>query len=269
MLGISGRIVAGAAGKRNFELEALTHIARLSSPSRALETALNTLIAGLKSDGIWDNIYAICVQHNIQGESLYDLKGTQDSNNLAGATWTSSGWSLGNDTGVIDTQVVPTSSGGVIALNDNHLMVYMATTLTGDGMIMGGGANTSNQISMMYAILGLTPDTIGYYGDGILHAFTGRITIVDPSGFFVGSLLSGTSAMRVNGTEATIAETSNSSTPGANSLYVGDFNGAFPDLLNPSETFTAWASGAGLTATQRVDYYNHIQDYMVTMGWEA
>ena len=113
MFGVGGRIAAGATGERHIDPDAQIHFDRLSSPSAALKNALNTLIKGLKSSGVWDNIYAICVQHNIQGESLYDLKGTQDSTNLAGATWSSAGWSLGVTTGLMDTQVTPTARGRI------------------------------------------------------------------------------------------------------------------------------------------------------------
>ena len=268
MLGISGKIVAGAAGKRNFELEALTHIARLSSPSRTLETALNTLIVGLKADGIWDNIYAICVQHNVQGESLYDLKGTQDSTNLTGATWTSAGWSLGNDTGVIDTQVVPTSSSGMVAANDNHLMLYLVTTLTDvNATLMGGSNSLNDHIAVSYGISSAL--AMAYQGDSFFAGDNARLTITTPSGCVVGSLLANASAIRVGASEATATETPTNPTCGNLSLYVGTSQGALGNITTPSETFTAWASGSGLTPQQRLDYYNHIQDYMVTMGWEA
>ena len=269
MLGVSGKIVAGAAGKRNFELEALTHIARLSSPSRALETALNTLIAGLKADGIWDNIYAICVQHNVQGESLYDLKGTQDSTNLTGATWSSAGWSLGETTGLMDTQVVPTSSSGMIVVNDNHLMCYLATTLTDTTCyLMGAGSAPLDFISIRY---GVNPaGKLSYVGDSWSTQAGANLTITTPGGCCLGSYLSGTSRMRAGSSQTSSSQTPANSTNGSAPIHVGHGNSNLALLPpNPSETFTAWSSGSGLTPTQFNDYYTHIQDYMVTMGWEV
>ena len=145
-------------------------------------------------------------------------------------------------------------------------------TNAGDGVLMGGGPITSQQVSLMYGVFGAAPGDIGYFGDDIFNSAsdTARLTIADPSGCIIGSLLLSLSAARVGGTEATQTDSVvNNSTNGANSLYVGTANGPFADLINPSETFTAWASGSGLTSQQRIDYYNHIQDYMVTMGWEA
>ena len=268
MFGVGGRVIAGATGERHIDPDAQIHFNRLSSPSTALKNALNTLIVGLKADGIWDNIYAICVQHNVQGESLYDLKGTQDSTNLTGATWSSAGWSLGNDTGLIDTQVVPTSSSGMVAANDNHLMLYLATTLTDvNATLMGGSNSLNDHIAVSYGISSAL--AMAYQGDSFFAGDNARLTITTPSGCVVGSLLANASAIRVGASEATATETPTNPTCGNLSLYVGTSQGALGNITNPSETFTAWASGSGLTATQRADYYTHIQDYMVTMGWEA
>ena len=258
--------------RSRWDADALTHIARLSSPSAALKNALNTLIKGLKTDGVWDNIYAICVQHNVQGESLYDLKGTQDSTNLAGATWSSAGWSLGSTTGVMDTQVTPTSSSGMTVPDDNHLMTYLATSISGDGQLMGGGASVASQVSMGYGAYNIALGDIGYCGDSIFNssADAAHMTIATPSGCIIGSLLSTLSAIRVGGTEATVTDSTIQNTDnGANSLHVGQANGAFADILTPVETFAAWSSGSGLSTSQRAGYYTRIEDYMVTMGWEA
>lgn len=251
-----------------FDPDAQTHINRLSSPSSALKTALNTLVVDLKADGIWDNIYAICVQHNIQGESLYDLKGTQDSTNLAGATWSSTGWSLGTTTGLIDTQVVPTASSGIINVNDNHLMCYLATSLTDDSCyLMGSDSGTQSIVTMRYGV-GAAGAMI-YIGDAWASSVS-AIVIATPSGCCIGSLLSGTSRIRVAASQHSIAITPAAPSTSTNSIYIGQSNGSLGVLPpDPSETFTAWASGGGLTAQQFDDYYTHIQDYMVTMGWEA
>jgi len=269
MFGISAKVIAGAEGHRNYDVDALTHIGRLSSPSTQLQGAINTLVVGLKIDGIWDKISVLCVfPKTTSAESLYDLKGVQDSTTVDSPFYlTGFGWLVGSGTGLINTQYSPVDS-SLMNADDSHMMTYFNTTFT-SGNLMGAGTSTSSQYSFVCNTGSVTSGTIAYLGEDWISGLKAELAVSSPSGFFLGSLLSGATATRVNSTEATNSGGAISAGDTANDMYVGNFNGAFSGIITPAARVTAWAMGGGLTAQERIDYYTHIEAYMVTMGLEA
>ena len=251
----------------SYDADTIAHLARLSTYDTALADALDALIVGLKLDGLWTKIHAICVQHYAASDSLLDLKGVQDSVALSGATWSASGWTIGTLNGeCIDSQVVPSTS-ALINVNDNHLMTYINTAATVDGFFAGAGSASSDNISMYYDTT-TTPDTTWCWGDDWASSEAAGYALDNPSGFILGSLLNNASAVRINANEATATETIVDATMPANTIYVGGYNGFSTNDLDNTR-FTGWSAGGGLTATERANYYSRVQTYMATMGWNA
>lgn len=267
----SAKVVAGAEGHRNYDVAALTHIRRLTSPSTKLQGAINTLVVGLKTTGIWDKISILCVfSKTTSAESLYDLKGLQDSTTVDSPLFLASlGWVVGSGVGTISLQYSATDS-TLLGYNDSHLMCYYNTGVTA-GNLMGAGATSATQNTFAYNTGSVSTNNLAYLGDDWV---SGRKAVINQAptiaGFFVGSLLSGTAATRMNTTEVTsTAGSLLGSGETTNDMYVGTMNGAFTSPLSPTARTTAWAMGGGLTTQERADYYTHIQAYMVTMGLEA
>ena len=251
-----------------YDADTIAHLARLSTYDTALADALDALIVGMKLDGLWTKIHAICVQHYAQSDSLLDLKGVQDSVNRAGSSWSTLGWTVGANYGeCIDTQMVPSTS-GLINVNDNHLMIYTNNAWPAVySYWAGSGTTTTNYIGGMGDGTS-SPMQYKYFGDSWQDIESPLISQDGLSGFLLGSLLSGNSAIRFGSVEATATDTSITSSDSTVSIYIGDNNSPYPGPA-VGVRIAGWSAGGGLTATERANYYSRVETYMTTMGWNA
>jgi len=180
MFGISGKVIAGAAGKRNFDLDALIHLARLTAPSRRLEDALNALIIGLKADDIWAKLDMLCVQHDSQVDSLLDLRGNQDSTTISSPTWSAAGWAI-STAGYLDTQIAYNAA-SYANVGDNHLMVYTSSHADTVAHLMAVGSNISQTLALgksssSAVFMNMAINQATYIGDGYFSGNAPEITI--------------------------------------------------------------------------------------------
>ena len=271
MFGISGRVIAGAGGNRNIptfaDVDVQAHIDRLSDRTDGIDFALNDLIVGLKSDGVWSHIDVLCVQHNTQADSLFDLTAQQDSATIA-ATWTSTGWDVMN-TKRIDLQLLPANATN-LGIENSHAIIYTNTDLDLSTATDSAILSASSGLFTNLIILGIgsAANTLGFTAWSLIKE--GNITATAQSGFAGGSAIGKDLAM-INefGTITTTTTAQNSTGLPTLTFQLGGQSGSFPSGLATSASFTAWGVGDGLTLAQLTSYRTRIDTYMLAMGWQV
>lgn len=204
---------------------ATNFLARTSGESSPTQAALTTMICGLVADGIitgnlsgatgcgsrMDAIYFMAMDNS--ADSLLNLCGTSFSLVVNGSPTfaANAGWS-GVDSAnadFLDTQYVPSTSGGVFAQSAAHLSAYILTdnnTTSEDLYIMGAHASGPNPYSAI-----IPRGTTDIFEVAINDAFDGATAANSLyKGYYVANR-SGASAMQFYKNGASIGTATNSS----------------------------------------------------------
>ena len=209
--------------------------------------AINTFIATLKSEGLWDSVKASCIMagwDNISG-ALTPLVGAAPTNVSGGFTNSDydSGVGLkGDGTSYLDSEVANNSDfGGTVAdpQNDKHVSLYVTTAATTDNpsgrAYIGAGGNDSgatNIVARQIAPLSMASRannaTASENGSNDATGFMGISRSVSPS--FLA---------RIEGVNYTNTETSQA--PQSGNIYVYRLN---------------WSAHTGLTCNVGLSFYS-------------
>jgi hypothetical protein len=232
-------------------------IAAGGSLSTTEQNATKTLVADLKSAGIWSAMKAI---YPMVGASAAACAQNLKSSSFTG-TFTS-GWTFAS------TGVTP-----------NGTSAYMNTGLQGQQV-----SNTTNSISIYmraapttipnftycgfydgsrYTILGSTEGTNTYY-TSYASSF-GGVTITR-TGLLSGNYLSGTNKIFRNGVVQRTLTVSNTASTTTLPFYVGCFNnnGTASQFINTE--FALASIGDGLTDTEASNFYTAVQTFQTTLS---
>lgn len=230
-----------------------THWARVTDKANpALEPALRTLFADLQSNGLYDKLDELCVNHQTAADAVLGLKGVQDSVEVGSPSYgINGGFLCGDLSGVeryIDTGLRDTGS---TQFSDDSMTMFIYRRFvnqpnSGDLGTMGASDGGGND-----AYIGWTQDATVDYRMG--HAApSDTLAIVDNRGFFAVTRNSATTGAFVyKGVTGNFTHNSTAGTPKTNAIYAGGFNnqGAYEHAID-SERVNAWGIGGGLTEAE-------------------
>lgn len=258
----------------DFDTDADAYFTRCTGITDQSKNAINSLVVGLKTDGIWShldflNMLAFAdTDNNSKANTLLnirqDLFNSQVLNN--GITFSQTyGVNIDSDGILTNCYVSTPTPGSELMAKNNQLMFVYKKQLGDDGWDIGmKGPDQNNAIreqstSMLYEPQG-TDET-----DGVadITGFQG-ITVIDSDTAYYGYGNSGgmTTSSSFNPNNNEIAD--------ADVCIGGRNDKARPpsglDSLNVDARYMAWGGGEGLSLTEFQNLQTHIQTYMTTMG---
>jgi hypothetical protein len=244
--------------------QVMSYINRLSaagySPSINEIDAINNLILGMVSNGIYDKCQAI---YPVIGSSTstagFDLKNA--FNMTFTGTWTVASTGMktnGNAANRANSNYNPSING---SQNNQHLAVYVRQSQSPTRVIMGCFNGTV--FTQINASTSAASGNIGINSANI--SFSTGIT--DSKGFHIGSRVASTDQrLFINGIQNGATQTSASQTPPNLNIFYGARNSSgTADFASPQEI--AFSSiGTGLTSIEAQTYYVLVQAYQTKLG---
>lgn len=246
----SGQIASGDADAQAF-------ITAASITDSTQQTAINTLVTDLKTDGIWTKMKAIYpIVGGTASSHKFNLKDPRDLDAAFRLSF-SSGWThsstgmVGNGT---STSSNPHFNPSVDASqNDAHASLYIRTDNDQSGVDFG----TSNFSIQLYAgslytsLNASSYDSIGTYpSDG--HFSISRISSTQSKTYIDGSLVS--------------TQVANSIAPNNYNALIGAWNDGNLTKFPTNREYAFATLGEGLTDAEVSDLYTAIQAFQTTLG---
>lgn len=239
----------------------------------ARKTLVDTLIKGLKADGIfaiYDALWMLCFADQNQHEALIDIIGLHaatlvnpDSQTLDANGWTNAVPSV-ND--YIDTGLTPSTFGGNYALHNGSLCAYSLTSrATSNAYALMGDSDAS----------GATFDyLVGRYSDG--HSYLNVSTDVSSNinganangqGAYVGSNVSNTGSVYRNGSTTPIVTGALTAGPSLSNqtMLIGARRSAASIVDATSDSIAAAGLGGPLSSAQAVALNNRINTCLANL----
>ncbi len=250
-------------GGRNIDEDVQNHLSRLTSTDSALRRDLSNLILGLKTDGLWSKIEILCVVHDVEADSLLNLRGTAigpDSTKTGSPAFVADQGFTPDGTGTDYLELGRTETTATLYdLYDAHSFVYRRTDVSSDGdrlMALGRVTTPSVYQSAIYKFPGGT--NIGFIIQS--HVMTG---VAGTIGFFICSISAIDDRIaRVNDTTASDA-TSKAHILRTQTINIGS---SYTGGNYAEDEIAAWGIGSQLTATELGLYENRIRTYMQARG---
>jgi len=258
----------------SFDVDALLFINNASIINIIQQFAINDLVIGLKTDGLWTKMKAI--YPFVGGTATthkYNLLNPLDTNAAFRLVFTG-GWTHSN-TGATpngtnayaNTFFAPSTNG--LLYNNNHISFYSRTTAANGATgfyDLGSGNNVASDSLSLWSRR--STDNAGYDSAGFP---ANRITFTntDGRGFYLGTAPNTTAKFFKNGISQASLTVTNQSITNAN-IYLGGFNEYSTGSVFYSLKEQAFASlGNGLTDAEALNYYNRVQTFQTTLGRQA
>jgi len=236
------------------------------SVSTTQENRVNTLIAGLKSDGIWsilDRLWLYAGESSTQ-QAAIDLKGLASGTVHGTLTLSAGGYTGDGSTGYIDTGFDPKTAGGNFATTSASIGVYDLSNFTDDnyGDAEMGQYNGA-YLTDVYPWTG-APQVAYNINDSSYNSYSGAGDTTT-QGFWLVNLASGVVYLDRNGSN--LASTTEGSTSLINNdIYVfGENDSGTANSFVPDKLASAFIGG-GLTPTQRAQLASLLDAYMTSWG---
>lgn len=238
-----------------FDADALAFFNRVTTAGGSLsateQTAINTLVIQMKSDGIWTKMKAI---YPMVGASAAACSQNLKSSSFTGTF--NGGWTFAS-TGVKGngaSTYFNTGLNGVsnLSLNNTHISFYCRTNNSQDGVDMG----TENT-------------TIQYYS-GVLYYRINNSTYNNKgtqpsSGMSIASRLSGTTEKFYKNGSLFSTDTNNSTNILNLNLYLGAWNSS-SNIFSTDREYAFCSIGDGLTDTEASNFYTAVQAFQTTLS---
>jgi hypothetical protein len=261
--------LAPAAGV-SYETEASDLFTRMASAGSEPDTArkghINTLIAALKTAGVWTllDVFYVMAAH---AESVSLLNWiTNDFNGVAPAAGftTDRGW-IGNGTDrVIDTGYTPSTEGTNYLQNGAHIAVYSRTNATNANYLDVGLMSAAASDNLRVNIRGAADDYRARINTASgTDAFdTGNQT--DSRGHFIVNRTASTAtdAYRNGAKIGATSATASGTVPSGNIALLGSQESS----IYSARELASFSAGGQLNATKVGDYYTAVQAYMTAVG---
>jgi hypothetical protein len=228
--------------------------------SNGRANTVNTLIVGLKSDGIWsklDRLWLLAAEN--QQSALTDIKATALATAVNSPTFAPDvGFTGDASSKYIDTGYTPSTDGVAYTLNSCHLSIWTAVFGSG-GKVLAGSRNASIGNSGIYDY---------YYGD-FTHIFTmndasssSPTVPVLGSGWTLGTRTGASArAFYVNGGNKT-TDTTSSAAIAVDPVYILAINGSGFVSFQDDSTISAVSLGGGLSDANAANFYSRLSVYM-------
>jgi hypothetical protein len=259
----SGNVAAAAA----FESETDTLLARFTvQPSETRKNQINTLIAALKTAGVWSKLDALQVyaQDSTQGALLDWKTSSRTASTVNTLTFTTDrGYRSdgGNPTGgYIDTAYNSTTAGGGYVRDNAHIGTYVVSDYT-------GSVSTANAADCGVTRSYIVPQTGSGILQVLLNATTGLYTqssITTAIGHHLACRASG-SAIDVyyNGSARVTGHSQTSATPTNANMRV---HGREGNTTFGTRQIAIWHAGSALNSTEAAAMNTAFQIYLTGIG---
>ena len=242
-------------------------IAAGGTVSSTQEGYVDTLIKGLKADGVWsslDRLWLYAGESSAQ-QAQIDIKSLASGTAHGGLTLGAAGYTGDGSTGYFDTNFNPTTAGGNFSASSASFGVYDRTNNTSNGY---GGA-TVGQYDGSYDV-SLYPWTgapqVSYdLNDSNYSSYSGAGDTTT-QGFWMVNLLSSTVYLDKNGSNLK-SNASGSTGLINNDITVFALNSTSSGVIGfITDQLAASFIGGGLTPTQRTDLSSRLNAYMTALG---
>ena len=259
----TGLLTQWTFGTAGVDPDAQAFITAAAITDSTQQSAINTLVASLKSVSIWTKFVAIYpMVGGTSSSHKFNLINPADTNAAFRLVF-SGGWthdSLGatpNGTnGFANTFIVPSTS---LLQNDVSMGLYSGTDVSSATVAMGSNSSNTN-------LLRIYPrHPVNTFFFDINDASVGSLTNADGRGFLFGTrLAAGQKKGSIRGTITAVSATSNALS--TFSIYLGaqNFNGS-ASIFSPFEHRLSFV-GRGLTDTEAGDFYTAVQAFQTTLG---
>jgi len=272
----SGLTNISGASSSSFDSDAQAFITAATITNATQQTAIDTLVRGLKTDGIWNKLKAI--YPFVGGTATthkYNLKDARDLDAAfrlvfnGGITHSSTGALPNGTTGYADTKYKPFIE--IIDTDSTHFSAYYRTTdiigtkEIGANTIYGTDGDSFSDAEAQY-LYNLT--AASYFANG--YGFGGTFIDSGAGQFIINRNGSNSITAYKNGTLKSTITPSNQGLPNTN-MYLLGMNEYYPDL-SISNTYygkrqIAFATlGTGLSNTDASNLYTRIQAFQTTLG---
>lgn len=255
-----------------YDADAVSYFAATGITDTTKKDALNDLVVGLKSDGLWSSspgIYPFPGPTATENSVNLRSPGTYDLTFYGGLTHSSTGMLPDGSTGYADTGIVPSSA---LATSDTHLSYYSRTANTTNGYDIGCFSTVNYHalgLGCYYSSAGDSGYSFAYDGSfGYDMAVLPVASNPNSSGFYVGSRISASHhVLYKNGTAGTV-----------NTLLTGDFPSITDTVkigcMSHNGTPLIWGNrecafasvGFGLTSTEAAALYSRVQTYQTALA---
>ncbi len=231
------------------------------------QSAINTLVTGLKTDGIWTKMKAIYPFVGGTATShKFNLKDPRDLNAAFRLTF-SGGWTHGangatpNGTnGFADTKFNPTTQ--ALSTSSQHLSYYSRTNINENAVEIGALSSSNNNFLGIY--VSSTLGTRSSLASSARYNNTG--VLIDTRGFFIASRIN-TTSVKVFANNTIQGTQSISSTGNDNfNMYLGTYGIVSGQTLWSSKQVALASIGDGLTDTEASNFYTRVQAFQTTLN---
>jgi len=234
--------------------DATAFIARVYGAGGTLSTlecnAVNQLVISMKTTGVWNSTKAVYPMVGASAAACaQNLRSDSFTGTFTGGWAYSSTGVTGNGTNTyMNTTLIPNTQ---LTQNSTHLAAYLRVT------------NSANNV-----LVGTTALYLLNYGYAAIHnADQVAVNTAGQTGFFLNSRIMSTQIKQYKNNSILGTYTINSTTPTANSVFVGASNGGVNGPNNLVNGQIAFASiGDGLTDQQESDYYSAVQAFQTTLS---
>jgi hypothetical protein len=235
------------------------------------QTAINTLVVGLKADSLWTKMLAVYpLVGGTAAQHKYNLKNPQDTNaafrlNFSGS-WihTPSGSKPDGTTAYANTYFIPSTSW---TLNNGSVSAYSRTNNVELTSVIYG-TKGSDFSSAVYAVIDARQDALN---SAVLHNGLNLATLATPPTTTAINLISSRIntneiIVALNGTTTPYVSTPTALSPASIYLSARNNNNAVSADLFSSRQLAFAHIGTGLTQAECTQLYNRIQAFQTTLG---
>jgi hypothetical protein len=251
-------------GGSAFDADAQAFFDRVTTAGGTLtateQNAVNTLVVGMKADGIWDKMKAIYPMVGASAAScVQNLKSASFTGTLYGAnTFSSNGLITNGTNAAMGTNLRPSTS---LTLYSNHISIYNKSE-GGKNYVF---SNYSDGPAAALSIQSLTP----YLGRNTSQTLV-TVTVPNSLGFYLNRRLSNIEMSLFKNSIKLITNTSNAGTiqpPGGLVIGATSYNNGLTPNFGYSSIICSFASvGDGLDDTEAVNFYTRVQAFQTTLN---
>jgi hypothetical protein len=261
---------AGATDIVGIDSDAQAFITAAAITDPVQINAINTLVEGMKTDGLWTKMKAIYpFVGGTASTHKWNLKDPRDLDAAfrlvfnGGWTHSSTGATPNGTNGFADTKLVPSS---VLTNNNLHLSFYSRTqnTSLNSADVASSNAGYSNQYGI-YLYYNALNEKVFVAGSYPTHS--ARINNTDTLGLMIGSRTSTTSAKLFM--DGSLLNTNNILYTGglsASSLYLSAQNNGGTTVEYSTKQAAFSSIGDGLTDTEAANLYTRVQAYQTALS---
>ena len=243
--------------------QAFLNAAQITDITQA--NAVNTLVQGLKADGLWTKMKAVYPMVGGTASSCkYNLVNPQDTDAAfrlvfnGGWTFDNNGATPNGTNAYADTKLIPSSS---LIQDSTHLSFYSRNNITtGQNTFIGSQTGATINLRMI----------VDYSGTSYLevnNSYIASVGLGNFQGFFnLSRILSTQYKLFKNGSQNIPTIISNSTTPPSYSLFISACNNSGSSFAYSNNQCAFSTIGDGLTDTDALNLYNRVQTFQTSLS---